>query len=147
MNNNGQAVDAIVVVLLEDLPKKKLKRGRAGIVVSLLDDGNCKVEFSDFIQQTNTTVVPAQYLLEIDMLTFPNSVMYSAVNRWRSAHRQTHGGGREARISEKHKEEIRRRREAGERGVDLAKEFGINSQYLSRIYHGKEKIRSDKKIS
>ena len=32
-------------------------------------------------------------------------------------------------------EEIRRRRAAGERGVDLSKEYGVTPSMISKIYH------------
>ena len=36
-----------VVALMEDLPKRKLRRGQVGTVVELLDPGVFEVEFTD----------------------------------------------------------------------------------------------------
>lgn len=42
-----------------------------------------------------------------------------------------------AKVSDKNAAEIRRRRSNGERGVDLAREFGVSPQLVSDIYHGR----------
>jgi len=41
-------------------------------------------------------------------------------------------------------EEIRRRRAEGERGLDLAAEFGVSPQIVCDIVHGRRRIRPDR---